>query len=154
MINKEQILEIAKTHLDGTDKFITKCNVGPGNHIEVLMDGDTAVQISDCVDLSRHIEKSLDREKEDFSLEVSSHGATNPLVHYRQYKKHMGKTFEVKLNDLSKIEGDLIELTEKSITLSYKVRENKPVGKGKITVEKKETIPFNNIKESKIKLKF
>ncbi len=154
MITKEHILELALTHLNQTDKFVTKCHVSVGNHIEILIDGETPVQISDCVSLSRAIENSLDREKEDFSLEVSSHGATSPLVDIRQYKKHIGKNFELKLEDGGKAEGELTNMNEDSLTLSYKVRENKPIGKGKITIEKQEIIPFSIIKESKIKLKF
>lgn len=154
MITKEHILALAEEHLKTTDKFVTRCTVSPVNHIELLIDGDTAVQISECVELSRFIEKSLDREKEDFSLEVSSHGATNPLVNVRQYKKHIGKTLEVKLLDGNKEEGELSEIEESGIVIKFKVRENKPIGKGKITVEKTQNIPFNQIKETKIKLKF
>ena len=154
MITKEHILALAEEHLKTTDKFVTRCTVSPVNHIELLIDGDTAVQISECVELSRFIEKSLDREKEDFSLEVSSHGATNPLVNVRQYKKHIGKTLEVKLIDGNKEEGELSEIEESGIVIKFKVRENKPIGKGKITVEKTQNIPFNQIKETKIKLKF
>ena len=154
MIHKEQILSLAETHFNGTDKFVTKITIGLDNAIEVLIDGDTPVTIKDCVALSRFIEGNLDREKEDFALEVSSHGAASPLINFRQYKKHIGKPFEIKLNDDTQHEGELVELNENEITLKYSVRENKPIGKGKTTVEKKETIPFNKIKESKIKLKF
>lgn len=154
MITKEQILSLAEAHLNQSDKFVTKINVNPGNHIEVFIDGDTAVNIKDCVDLSRFIEGNLDREKEDFAIEVSSHGASSPLVDLRQYKKHIGKTFEIKLNDNSKHEGELVELNDNELIISYKTREQKPIGKGKVTVEKRETFPFTNIKESKIKLKF
>ncbi len=154
MIAKEQILQLAEAHLNGTDKFVTKINVSPGNTIEVFIDGDTAVNIKDCVALSRFIEGSLDREKEDFAIEVSSHGAASPLVNQRQYKKHIGKTFEIKLNDDTKHEGELVEYNENELVIKYSARENKPIGKGKVTVEKKETIPFKTIKESKIKLKF
>jgi ribosome maturation factor RimP len=154
LITKEQILELAFEHLKSTDKFVTHCTVLPGNHIEILIDGDTPVLISECVNLSRFIEKRFDREKEDFSLEVSSHGATNPLVNVRQYKKHIGKNLEIKLLDGNKEEGELTEIEESGIVIKYKLREKKPVGKGKITVEKTQSIPFNQIKETKIKLKF
>jgi ribosome maturation factor RimP len=154
LITKEQILALAEAHLNGTDKFVTRINVGSGNGIEILIDGDTPVSIKDCVGLSRFIEANLDREKEDFAIEVSSHGAANPLVNQRQYKKHIGKTFEIKLNDDTKHEGELVEYNENELTIKYSTRENKPIGKGKVTVEKKETIPFKTIKESKVKLKF
>jgi ribosome maturation factor RimP len=154
MINKEHILNLAESHFEGTNKFVTKINIGLGNVIEVLIDGDTPVTIKDCVALSRFIEGSLDREKEDFALEVSSHGAASPLINVRQFKKHVGKSFEIKLNDDTNLEGELIDLNENDLTIKYLVRENKSIGKGKITVEKKEIVPFNKIKESKIKLKF
>lgn len=154
MIAREQILQLAEAHFAGTDKFVTHINVKTGNIIEVLIDGDGAVTIKDCVALSRFIEGNLDREKEDFALQVSSHGAASPLVNQRQYKKHIGKTFEIKLIDDTDHEGELVELNDNELTLKYNTRENKAIGKGKVTVEKKETIPFKTIKESKIKLKF
>lgn len=154
MVSKEHILSLAQQHFEGTDKFVTKIHVGTGNTIEVLIDGDTPVNIKDCVALSRFIEGNLDREKEDFALEVSSHGAASPLVNIRQYKKHIGKIFEIKLNDNTVHEGELASFNESEIQLKFTARENKPIGKGKINVEKKETIQFNTIKEAKIKLKF
>ena len=154
MIAKEQILQLAEAHFNGTDKFVTSINVTSGNVIDVLIDGDTAVTIKDCVGLSRFIEGNLDREKEDFALQVSSHGAASPLVNQRQYKKHIGKTFEIKLTDDTHQEGKLVEFNENELILKYNTRESKAIGKGKVTVEKKETIPFKTIKESKIKLKF
>jgi ribosome maturation factor RimP len=154
LIAKEQILQLAEAHFNGTDKFVTSINVTSGNVIDVLIDGDTAVTIKDCVGLSRFIEGNLDREKEDFALQVSSHGAVNPLVNQRQYKKHIGKTFEIKLTDDTHHEGELVEFNENELILKYNTRESKAIGKGKVTVEKKETIPFKTIKESKIKLKF
>jgi ribosome maturation factor RimP len=154
MIAKEQILRLAEEHFKGTDRFITNVNVKPGNLIEILIDGETPVNIKDCVTLSRFIEGNLDREKEDFALDVSSHGAASPLVDKRQYKKHIGKTIELKLEDNTQHEGELVEFSENELTIKYSTRENKTIGKGKVTVEKKETIPFTTIKESKIKLKF
>lgn len=123
------------------------------NHIHVFVDGDRGVTISDCVDLSRHLEKSLG-ESEDFSLDVSSHGASSPLTLPRQYYKHVGRDFEIKLNDGTKAEGTLMECNDEQIKLEYSVRENKPLGKGKITVVKHHVINYSQIKESKIKLKF
>ena len=119
------------------------------------MDGDNGIGINDCVAISRHIEGSLDREKEDFSLEVSSPDATKPIKMARQYKKHIGRDFEIVLNDASKIAGTLKSVDNTgSIVIETVSRENKPIGKGKINVTKEHLIQLNNIKESKIKLKF
>lgn len=154
MITKEQILDLAHLHLGNGPLFVTGIKIGSDNRINVFIDGDKGVSIADCVELSRFIEKSLDRDKEDFSLDVSSHGAATPLVMPRQYPKHIGRDFEIKLLDGSTAEGTLVECNDEFIKLEYSVRENKPVGKGKVTVTKEQIINYNQIKESKIKLKF
>jgi len=134
--------------------FVTAIKIGSDNHIHVFIDGDKGVTIADCVELSRFIEKNLDRDKEDFSLDVSSHGASSPLLSPRQYPKHVGRGFEIKLLDGTKAEGNLVECDNEEIKLEYSVREDKAVGKGKVTVTKQQVIRYNQIKESKIKLKF
>lgn len=154
MITTEHILNLANRHLKDTNLYVTGIKISTGNHINVFLDGDEGVKIEDCVAVSRAIEANLDRDKEDYALDVSSHGATTPLVMPRQYKKHIGRTFEVKLQDGTKAEGNLIEWNDEEIKLEYSIRENKPVGKGKITVVKQQTIKYNQIKESKIKLKY
>lgn len=154
MITKEQIINLAEQHFNGTDRFVTKVNVSVGNKIEVLIDGDTPVTIDDCVGLSRFIEKNLNRDEEDFSLDVSSHGAASPLLFKRQYNKHIGRNFTVTLTDDTLTEGELESVNDNELTLKFVSRENKPIGKGKINIEKRVQIPFNKIKESKIKLKF
>ncbi len=154
MITNEQILQLANQHLNGTNLFVTGIRIGSDNQINVFIDGDEGVTIANCVELSRFIEKSLDREKEDFSLDVSSHGAAAPLVSPRQYPKHVGRDLEIKLLDGTKAEGNLAECNDEEIKLLFSVRENKPIGKGKITVTKQHIIKYNQIKESKIKLKF
>lgn len=154
MISKDSIQKLAEEHLKGSDKFVTKISVSSSNRIEVLLDGDNGIGIQDCVDLSRHIEKNLDRDQEDFSLEVSSPGASAPLVLPRQYKKHLGRNFSVKLNDGNSVEGELKQVNDKGFILEFSVRENKALGKGKVTVIKQKEVLFEHITESKIKLKF
>ena len=154
MIVKGQIIEIINEKINGTHLFLVDLKLLPGNRIEVLIDGDNGLGINDCVDLSRHIEKSLNRDIEDFSLEVSSPGATQPLKLSRQYIKHVGRDLELKLNDGNSISGTLTEIGTTELTLTTTSRENKPIGKGKINVTRTHSIPLQNIKETKIKLKF
>ena len=97
--------------------------------------------------------KRQDREEEDFSLEVTSAGATTPLELPRQYKKNIGRKLEVKTLNAT-FEGNLTAVTDVFIALEWKAREPKPIGKGKHTVQKKEEIVFSDIKEAKVVLKF
>lgn len=154
LIAKEHILALANEHLKDTSIYVTGLRISSDNQINLFVDGDEGVTIKDCVALSRAIESQLDRDKHDFALDVSSHGAATPLVMPRQYLRHIGRTFEIKLLDGSKAEGSLVECTDEGVKIEFEVRENKAVGKGKVTVTKYQDIKHNEIKESKIKLKF
>jgi ribosome maturation factor RimP len=154
MINKTYITQLAEQHLNSGLIYLTSVKVSADNQIQIFIDGDEGVTIADCVSLSRFIEKTLNETTEDFSLDVSSHGATTPIELPRQYKRHIGREFEIKLNNGTKVSGLLTEFNNEHLILNYQERENKPIGKGKITVNKQHKINLNEIKESKIKLKF
>ena len=133
--------------------FLIDLSISEGNQIRVTLDGDHGVSVQDCIDVSRAIEHNLDREEEDFSLEVHSAGVSEPLSLARQYKKNVGRNLQVKTaNDT--IEGELTVVTEDTVTLTWKAREPKPIGKGKVTVKKEAVLPYNDIVEAKVMIKF
>ena len=121
--------------------------------IKIVIDGDEGVMVDDCVFISRAIEHNLDRELEDFSLEVTSAGASSPLVNIRQYKKNLGRNLKVITNEET-VEGKLTNTSPEAIVLEWKAREPKPIGKGKVTVQKQATIAYQDIKEAKVLIKF
>jgi ribosome maturation factor RimP len=147
----ENLLE--KALEERTDLFLIDFSIDGDNQIKVVIDGDHGVLVEDCMFISRAIEHNLDREEQDFSLEVMSAGAATPLVNKRQYKKNINR--ELKVSTVSeKIEGILAKATETDITLEWKVREPKPVGKGKVTVKKQANIAYEDIVEAKVMIKF
>ena len=133
--------------------FLLDFSISADNKIKVIIDGDNGVTVQDCMKISRAIEHNLDRDEVDFALDVASAGATAPLLLPRQYKKNVGRKMEVKTSDAT-IEGNLTSATDEGIILEWKAREPKPIGKGKITVQKKREIDFSDIKEAKVILKF
>ncbi len=135
------------------DLFLIELMVGGDQSIRITLDGDKGISLQDCMEVSRAIEHSLDRETYDFSLEVGSAGATAPLQIPRQYRKHLGRKLKVR-TDAGEIEGKLSKADETNITMNWKVREPKPVGKGKHTVEKEAVIPYSDIIEAKVVLTF
>lgn len=136
------------------DLFLIDFDVLDNNAIRIVIDGDNGVLVEDCMFISRAIEHNLDREEEDFSLEVTSAGATSVLIHQRQYKKNVGRNLKVVTTEQEKFEGLLAKADDNEIVLQWKAREPKPVGKGKITVEKEAAIAYQDIKEAKVKIKF
>lgn len=117
MITKERVLQIVEEILKDSDKYITSIKVMTGNRIKISIDSDTVVGINDCADINKKLEKALDRDKEDFDLEISSHGLTESIVLPRQFKKHIGKTFDITLKNGEKIIGTLLEFNEQYFTI-------------------------------------
>ncbi len=135
------------------DLFLIDFTIDNGNAISIIIDGDEGVKVEDCIFISRAIENNFDREEHDFSLDVASAGATAPLTMPRQYYKSVGRVLEVKTEN-NKYEGLLVDATETSIDLEWKTREPKPIGKGKVTVQKKETLNYSEIKDARVVIKF
>lgn len=133
--------------------FLIEFYVSDSNAIRVVLDGDNGVNLKDCMDVSRAIEHNLDREEQDFALEVTSAGATSPLVNPRQYVKNLGRVLEVQTAE-GKFEGQLAHVDGTLIRLEWKAREPKPVGKGKHTVLKQKEIEMADIEEAKVVIKF
>jgi len=133
--------------------FLIELGFLPSNKIKVIVDGDEGISLKECIRISRHVEHNLDREEEDFALEVTSPDITQPLSVERQYRKNMSRVLKVKTEE-GEIEGTLVDVNEEGISLRWKTREPKPIGKGKVTVEKNATIAYQNIKEAKVKITF
>jgi len=150
MIIKQEIERLVEEKLAGTDKFLVEITVNKLNKINIWVDGDNGVTISDCVNISRHIESTLDRDKEDFSLEVSSYGLDQPLKLQRQYKNHLGKQIQIVDVKNQIFKGKLIEFDDKNIKLEIEltkrqIKENR---------EKIISLKFDEIKEIKVVISF
>lgn len=133
--------------------FLIDLKVGADNSIQIVVDGDQGVPLHECIRISRFVEQNLDREEEDFSLEVTSPSITDPISDPRQFNKNIGRILKLK-TEKGEFEGKLSEIVDDKLVLIWKAREPKPVGKGKVTVEKKEMIPIGEIKEAKVKIIF
>src|ERR1700754_4612872 len=97
MTFKEKVAGLLNTALEERPElFLIEFSITGANKIMVTLDGDNGVNLQDCIDISRAIEHNLDREEEDFSLEVASGGATSPLKLPRQFKKNIGRILSVK----------------------------------------------------------
>jgi len=154
MALKNKVAALLQTALEErTDLFLIDFTLGSDNKINVTIDGDNGVTLQDCIDVSRAIEHNLDREEEDFSLEVASAGATSPLKDPRQFKKNIGRTILVKTEE-GETEAQLVDATADAAILEWKAREPKQIGKGKETVAKRAEIPYANIKEAVVVIKF
>jgi len=151
---QERVTELLKEALDERpDLFLIDLSITETSQIRVIIDGDNGVKVEDCIAMSRAIEHNLDREVQDFSLEVLSAGVSEPLTTVRQYKKNVGRKLKVKTEEQT-VEGLLQDAGEEAVTLTWKAREPKPVGKGKVTVQKEAIVPYQDIVEAKVMITF
>ncbi len=152
---REKVAQLLKSALEENKSlFLIDLNISEDNQIRVILDGDKGVTVEDCMAVSRAIEHNMDREEYDFSLEVMSSGVSEPLTLPRQFRKNIGRNLKVKTKNDEKIEGELISASDESCTLTWSAREPKPVGKGKITVQKEAIVPYKDIMEAKVMITF
>ena len=132
--------------------FLVEVRIKPTNNIKVFIDGDEGVVLSDLIQYNRKLYKELEDSgfypDGNFSLEVSSPGLDEPLKLFRQYKKNIGRYVDITMNDLSKKEGKLLEAREDSLVVEMES------GKGRKKEIWQETIPFEQVKNTKIQIKF
>jgi ribosome maturation factor RimP len=154
MTFKEKVSELVNIGLqEKPSLFLVDLEISNSFKITIGLDGDNGVNLQDCIDISRAVENNLDREEQDFSLEVASVGVGTPLKLTRQYKKNVGRTLIVKLATET-IEAELVQANDDFITLAWQAREPKKVGKGKETVSKTKEIPYAEIKEAIVTVTF
>ena len=154
MIDKNVVGALVAQWLEGKDYFLTDLSVSADDRIVVEIDHRDGVWIEDCVELSRHIEQGLDRDEEDFELEVGSAGIGQPFKVRRQYEIHVGDPVEVVLKSGVKMQGVLRAVSAEGVTLA--VREKvRPEGAKRPRLEDVEhAVAFPEIKETRYWLDF
>ncbi len=153
MIAREKIVNLVKEKLEN-NMFLVDVLVSATNVIHVEIDNLDGLTINQCVAISRHIESHLDREEEDFELQVSSPGVDQYFKVNQQYLKNIGRELEVITHQHTEHTGKLIEADEKGIILEVRVKEKPELGKKKQTVIKSLPLAFEDIKKAKVVISF
>ncbi|MDA7810600.1 ribosome assembly cofactor RimP [Flavobacteriaceae bacterium] len=139
---------------NNTNLFLVDASVDSSNKINIIIDGDKGVKISDCVSLGKYLKNNLEDEIDDFSFEVSSAGMTSPLITHRQFLKNLNRKLNILSVDGEEYIGNLSEVKDDNVTIEWFSRESKPIGKGKISVKKNKSLLFNEIKQAKLIVEF
>lgn len=157
MIDKAVIQELLDQKIEETGEkfFIVDLNINGANKITVELDHEeNPVSIEDCIQFSRQIEGNLDREEQDFELEVASAGLSNPFKVHKQYIKNIGRTVKLLLKSGKTVEGELKEVTNDLINIEYTKREKVEGKKKKVDVTVNEEYSFNDINQTKLVITF
>ena len=154
MISTQKIEDIVNEHIDPSSEYIVEVTVSVGNSILVLIDSDEGISIDRCVKVSRAVEQSLDRDEEDFELEVSSAGLSSPLKVVRQYKKNIGRHLDVVTSSGQKYTGMLVEVSDNNFAIEVDEMVKPEGKKRKELVVKKMAVAYSEIKSATIVISF
>ncbi len=153
MIAKTKVLELVKEKLDSS-LFLVDVSVSTSNIIHIFVDSFDGLTIEKCIEISRHVEHSLDREEEDFELQVSSPGLTESFKVKEQYIKYKGKEVEVMTSEDVFLSGVIIETNDDGFVLETSKREKVEGHKKKQLIVEKHNLKFDEIKSAKAVISF
>lgn len=134
--------------------FLVDVEVSPDDKIVVEIDHADGVQINDCVELSKFIEDHLNRDEEDYELEVGSSGLGQPFKVEQQYLNNIGKEVEVQDKEGKKFCGILksVDGNDFIVTVNEKVKvEGK---KRPVKMDVDHNFKMDNIKYTKYLISF
>ena len=154
MIDRNVVSGIVNEWLEDKDYFLVDVSVTPDDKIVVEIDHAEGVWIDDCVELSRFIESKLDREEEDYELEVGSAGIGQPFKVLQQYLIHIGKEVEVLTKEGKKLEGVLKSANEENMTVTIQKKVKLEGAKRPKMVEEDVTYKYDEIKYTKYLISF
>lgn len=153
MTDKEKIAGLIREKLDD-GMFLVDVSVNSANVIHVEVDSFTGLTIDQCVAISRHIEGNLDRETEDFELQVSSPGADQPFKVKEQYRKNQGREVEVTLTSGVVFKGLLVDSGEEEMILETSAKVKVEGKNKKELVTERKAIPYSEIKKTRVIISF
>ena len=154
MIDKNIVENLVGEWLEGKDYFLVSVDVSNDNRIAVEIDHADGVWIEDCVDLSRFIEDHLNRDDEDYELEVGSAGIGQPFKVAQQYVNHIGKQVEVLAADGLKHRGVLKSVDGRKFVVTVEEKQRIEGKKRPITVEVDKEFDMDNVKYAKYLISF
>ena len=148
MIDKKIVTDIVAKSIKDSDIFIVDITVSPDNCITVELDSDNGLDIDTCARITRDIETGIDRDVEDYELEVGSAGLTAPFKVPRQYVKNIGNDIEVLTRDGRKLSGRLVDVSGNDFTVEVTRKVKEPGAKRPVIVAEPVTLSMDNVKKA------
>ncbi|MGB0390957.1 MAG: ribosome assembly cofactor RimP [Salibacteraceae bacterium] len=154
MIQESEVRALIEDTIQDTEIFLVDLKISGGNKINVLVDAIGGLPITDCIKVSRGIEHNLDREVEDFSLDVSSPGLDKPFKVFKQYEKNIDRSIRVALIDEGVVDAKIVGTEEPIIKLKVEQVITKSDSLDEVKKGDAIGLSYKDIKESKINISF
>lgn len=154
MIDKVIVNQVIDEYLQGSELYLVDLKITQDNRVQIEIDAFKGVSLDDCIGLNRFIESKIDREIEDYELEVSSAGLTEPFKVLKQYEKNLGKEVEVLTTEGKKMTGVISQVAEDQFGLTIEKSMKQEGAKRKTTVKEELLLSYKNIKTTKLIIRF
>jgi len=154
MLDKVIVNQIIEEYLQGSELYLVDLKITQDNRVLIEIDAFKGVSLDDCIGLNRFIESKIDREIEDYELEVSSAGLTEPFKVLKQYEKNIGKEVEVLTTEGKKMTGVISQVAEEQFGLTIEKSMKQEGAKRKTTVKEELLLSYKNIKTTKLIIRF
>jgi ribosome maturation factor RimP len=154
MISKETVNQIVDEFLLDSELYLVDLKITPDNRILIEIDSFESISLDDCVALNRFIESKLDRDTEDYELEVSSAGLTEPFKVLNQYIKNIGQEVEIITREGQKMNGILQEANQDHFSVEIQKNVRPEGAKRKMLVAESHYFSYPQIKSTKLIITF
>lgn len=154
MISKDLVCQLVEDYIVDKNHYLVEVLVSSDNSIMVEIDSFDGVSIDFCTQISKHIESQLDREVEDYELQVGSAGLTEPFKVLNQYKKNIGNEVEVLTKLGKKLTGILVEAHPSDFVLEIEKQEKQEGAKRKVLIKENITFSYSDVKHTKYIIRF
>lgn len=154
MIDKKELEALVEEGLSGSDCFVVDVQVKPDNVLVVEIDNKEGVDIERCGTLHRFLESKLDRDVEDYELEVGSTGITSPFKVLKQYEKNIGNEVELLTKKGEKLSGILKSASADNFVVTVTKKVKSETSKRKVEVEEDYTFGYEEVKYTKYLIRF
>jgi ribosome maturation factor RimP len=130
----DKIRELAQSAITDPSLFLVEVifsgKQGPTKKVLIIVDGDNGVTIDHCANISRTVSAAMDEMNlvdDKYMLEVSTPGLDHPLKLKRQYRKNIGRSLKVHLNDKSIVQGKMTVADDEKIVIDQEIKEGKKI---------------------------
>jgi ribosome maturation factor RimP len=154
VIDRTRIENIVNEALKDSEVFLVDILVSRTNVIQVFIDHQSGVSLDNCIAVHRIIEDQVDREQEDYELQVSSPGLGQPIRVFRQYLKAIGEKLEIMLEDGDVLKGTLLEAKPAEAGREAELVVRQAGTKRKPAPEEPLVIQMSRIKTAKVEIDF
>ena len=154
MIDQNVVKNLVEEWLVDKDYFLVDVMVNRDDKITVEIDHADGVYINDCVELSKFIEERLDRDKEDYELEVGSAGLGQPFKVSQQYLNHVGEQVEVLGSNGKKVRGTLKSVDGRDFVVTANEKVKVEGKKRPVAMDVDHQYKMDNVKYTKYLISF